>query len=216
MSGLLLPHRRQQSGIALVVVLIMVLLVTGLGITAVRTLILQERMASNSFDRNLALQSAERTLRIAEAIALAQKRTPVAPNSGFPPDPAGILNGNYVGACASASGTDPSPCSTGATGMCSQPTPSCAPRWTDPAFDGSWATVTSTMAANPANPAIDADSKLANGLRQQYLIEFLGNNSPCSSNPGALQNCFLYRITVRTNQASDRSVVQLQSNFLAQ
>ena len=59
MSGLLLPHRRQQSGIALVVVLIMVLLVTGLGITAVRTLILQERMASNSFDRNLALQSAE-------------------------------------------------------------------------------------------------------------------------------------------------------------
>ena len=210
------PPRRQQNGIALVVVLIMVLLVTGLGIAAVRTLILQERMASNSLDRNLALQSAERALRIAEAIALAQKRTPVTPNPGFPADPAGVLNGNYVGTCAAATDTDPSPCAAGATGMCSQPTSTCAPRWLDPAFDASWATVTSTVAANPADPTLNADSTLANGLKQQYLIEFLGNNYPCSSKVDALQNCFLYRITVRTNQSSDRAVVQLQTNFLAQ
>ena len=216
MNTMNIPPHRQQQGIALVVVLIMLLLVTGLGIASVRTLILQERMAANSFDRNLAMQSAERTLRIAESNALEQRRFPVTPNPGFPADPAGVLNGNFVGVCVSATGTDPSPCATGASGMCSQPSPSCAPRWTDPAFDASWATVTSSLAADPTSPTLESDSPLSVGLRQQYLIEFLGNNYPCASNVGAAQNCFLYRITVRTNPLGDRSTVQLQTTFLAQ
>ncbi|MFM6990538.1 MAG: PilX N-terminal domain-containing pilus assembly protein [Rhodoferax sp.] len=216
MSATHVPARRQQQGIALVVVLVMLLLVTGLGIAAVRTLILQERMAANSFDRNLAMQSAERALRIAESIALAQRRSPVTPNPGFPADPAGLLNGNYAGSCVSPTGTDPSPCASGATGLCSRPSPTCAARWTDPAFDASWATVTSTVAGDPASPALESDSPLSLGLRQQYLIEFLGSNYPCSSNVGAAQNCFLYRITVRTNPSGDRSSVQLQTTFLAQ
>jgi len=204
--------RRRQSGIALVVVLIMLLLVTALGIAAVRTLIMQERMASNGFDRNLAMQSAERTLRLAEDIARAQSLAqPI--NPGFPADPLGVMNGNYAGSCPVVNGTDSSPC---AAGLCSQPTPACAPRWTDTSFDASWVTVTSTVPAIASSAALDSDSKLSLGLQQQYLIEFLGKTYPCSKDPGDKQNCSLYRITVRTNKGSNRAVVQLQSNYLAQ
>ena len=201
-----------QSGVALLVVLIMVLLVTALGIAAVRTLTVQERMASNSLDRNLAMQSAERVLRVAEGIALAQSlATP--PNPSFPADPLGVLNGNFAGSCAAVNGTDSSPCT---AGMCSQPTPGCAPRWTDPSFNPSWVTLVSAVAASASSAALDSDAILSNGLQQQYLIEFLGKTYPCSKDPGAKNNCSMYRITVRTNIGSNRAVVQLQSNYLAQ
>jgi type IV pilus assembly protein PilX len=57
---------RNQSGAALVVGLIFLVILTLLGITAMQTGILEERMAGNSRDRNIAFQAAEAALRDGE------------------------------------------------------------------------------------------------------------------------------------------------------
>jgi type IV pilus assembly protein PilX len=59
---------RRQRGVALVVALVMLLLMTILGVTALRTTTLQERMAGNVRDSNLALQAAEAGLRGGEQL----------------------------------------------------------------------------------------------------------------------------------------------------
>jgi len=61
------PHNiHQQRGAVLAVSLIMLLLLTILGITAIQTTTMQERMAGNSRDLNMAFQAAEAALRKGE------------------------------------------------------------------------------------------------------------------------------------------------------
>ena len=203
---------RRQAGITLLVVLIMVLLVTLAGIAAVRTLVVEERMASNSLDRSLAMQSAERVLREAEDIVLAQSGASPF-NAGFPVD-AGGTNGSYTGtACTANAMTDPSPCT---NGLCSQPTPSCTPRWEDSAFSG-WADVSATVPASAASATTGSDATLAAGTQQQYIVEYLGTNFVCD--PTAAndpRNCPQYRVTVRTKPGTDRAAVQLQTYLVSQ
>lgn len=55
-----------QKGIALAVSLILLVVVTLLGIAGVRATTMQQRMATNFFDRGLAFQNAEAGLRVAE------------------------------------------------------------------------------------------------------------------------------------------------------
>jgi type IV pilus assembly protein PilX len=55
-----------QRGMALIVGLIFVVVLTLLGLAAMRTVVLEERMAGTMRDRSLALQAAEMTLRYAE------------------------------------------------------------------------------------------------------------------------------------------------------
>jgi type IV pilus assembly protein PilX len=55
-----------QQGVVLVVGLIFMVLVTLLGVTAIQGTALEERMAANMGDRNIALQAAESALRDAE------------------------------------------------------------------------------------------------------------------------------------------------------
>ena len=66
-------HPRQQ-GAALVVALIMLLVMTVLGIAAMQVTRIEERMAGNSRDVNLAFQGAEAGLRDAEARIAARPR----------------------------------------------------------------------------------------------------------------------------------------------
>lgn len=58
--------RSAQSGSVLVIALIFLLLMTIIGVTAMQTTTLQERMAGNTRDRNLAFQAAEAALREGE------------------------------------------------------------------------------------------------------------------------------------------------------
>lgn len=203
---------RRQGGIALIVVLVLVLLVTLAGIAAVRTLVVEKRMASNSLDRSLAMQSAERVLREVEDIALAQSQattfnTGFAVNSGYP-------NGTYTGAaCTARAMTDPSPCT---NGRCSQPTPSCTPRWDDSAFAG-WAEVSVTLPTSADIATTGSDATLAEGTRQQYIIEYLGSNFVCDPTAtNGSRNCAQYRVTVRTKPGTDRAAVQLQTYLVSQ
>jgi len=58
--------RRHQSGAALIVALVMLLVMTLIAITASRTSVLQERMAGNLRQDTVAFEGAEATLRIGE------------------------------------------------------------------------------------------------------------------------------------------------------
>lgn len=65
-------HRRfgtlhRQTGSALIIALVFLLLMTVIGVAASRTTTIQERMAGNVRDRNIAFQSAEAALRAGEA-----------------------------------------------------------------------------------------------------------------------------------------------------
>lgn len=57
---------RTQRGVALFMSLVMLLIITVLGLSSVQTTTLQERMARNSRDVNLAFQSAESAIKDAE------------------------------------------------------------------------------------------------------------------------------------------------------
>lgn len=58
--------RSSQTGSALIVSLIMLLLISLIGVGSMQGTILQERMASNLQDRNIAFQASERALRVGE------------------------------------------------------------------------------------------------------------------------------------------------------
>ncbi len=59
------PHKKQK-GIVLVVSLIFLLLMTIIGISGMKNTVLEEKMAGNFKDRNMAFQSAESALRAGE------------------------------------------------------------------------------------------------------------------------------------------------------
>lgn len=70
---------RTQRGVVLIVGLVMVLLITIIGLSAIRGTGLQESMAGNMRDRNLAFQAAESALRFGESIVSIRVRVvPVA------------------------------------------------------------------------------------------------------------------------------------------
>lgn len=74
-------HTSKQNGAALVISLLFLLVLTIIGVASVSTTSLQERMAGNTREQNLALQAAEAALRDGEAWLFAQKGT------GEPPLP---------------------------------------------------------------------------------------------------------------------------------
>lgn len=70
------PYR--QRGAALVVTLLLLLVVTLLGLAAMRGTLLQERMAANAIARGFAFQVAEAVLREAEGFATSKPPAPTA------------------------------------------------------------------------------------------------------------------------------------------
>lgn len=59
--------QKQQHGVALVITLIVLVIVSLLSISSIRTTTLQERMSANVLDRQISFQTAESILRLAEA-----------------------------------------------------------------------------------------------------------------------------------------------------
>ncbi len=179
-----------DSGFALVTGLVLLVIVTLLGITSVRTVALQERMAAGSFDRNLALQAAEAALRQGEFAAEQQSKTTPNRNAGFP------NFGNYVDAndtCPTAANNS---CS---HGLCVQPDKDCTPRWLDPNFTGWTNAVGLNLGSLTCTP--------------QYFVEYLGDAFPCSNTPAADETCKRYRVTSRCRQGDGRAEVMLQSVY---
>ena len=68
--------RRRQQGVALIVALILLVVITVIGLAAIRTSTLQEKMAGNTFDRAQAFQVAEATMQFASATILPPAAAP--------------------------------------------------------------------------------------------------------------------------------------------
>lgn len=71
--------RGPQSGLALVVSLILLVVITLLGLAAVGTTTVQQKLSANFYDRELAFQSAEAALRVAETVITASPTPTTAP-----------------------------------------------------------------------------------------------------------------------------------------
>jgi type IV pilus assembly protein PilX len=63
-----IPRRSAQRGVALVVALILLVVVTLVGLAAVRGTIMQQKMTANQYDREIAFQNTEAALRAAAAL----------------------------------------------------------------------------------------------------------------------------------------------------
>jgi len=72
-------HGRKQDGAALVVALIFLLIMTLLGVGALNTTVLQEKMAGNTKEKNTAFQAAESALIVAENWIHEQVSKPIFP-----------------------------------------------------------------------------------------------------------------------------------------
>lgn len=105
---MILPRPAAQRGAALLVVLVLLLIMTVLGLSSLRGTLMNQRMAANTYDRNISLQAAESALREGEAVVAAG----TLPATSF----------TY-------------PCT---AGKCAQPTATAGnpDRWADPSFAG--------------------------------------------------------------------------------
>ena len=94
-------HRpRAQRGVALVIGLILLVVMTLFGLLVVRNISGDERMAGYTYDRALALQGAEAALRQAEALVETIKPQPTSGCSDFTVSP------DTVRVCAAPAATD--------------------------------------------------------------------------------------------------------------
>ncbi|MNZ44032.1 hypothetical protein D3C78_616510 [compost metagenome] len=82
---------RGQRGSALLISLVFLLLLTMIGVASIQDSILQERMAGNERDRNMAFQAAEAALRVGEAYL--REASPAFSSSGS----GGLLSPDYAG-----------------------------------------------------------------------------------------------------------------------
>lgn len=71
--------RQRQQGISLVVVLLFLVIMMGLGTTAIRTATIEEKLSGNERDQQIAFEAAEAALRDGERYA----RTALSAGSGF-------------------------------------------------------------------------------------------------------------------------------------
>lgn len=180
----------RQTGAALVVALVLLLVITILGLSSMRGTSLQERMSANLRDRGLAFQAAEAALREAEA-SLADLEPSAFPS---PLDPARYADD----VC------DDNPC---VDGLCSRPDPKCTDRWLS---DNAWRNASAGLAAGLGGLAI----------APQYFIEHIPADIPswpgCDREVPMSPNCIMptnfFRITARS-AAAGRSTVILQTTF---
>lgn len=183
-------YQRRQSGVVLVVGMVMLLLITIMGMTSIKSLTLEQRMTSNSVDRNIVFQVTEWALSVAEQAAETQAKLC---NSGFVNQGVPVGSSTPTGSCVQTACQN---------GYCGYPQPNCPHRWEDSTFNG-WAYV-----KDPEEPTQNLVTPL--GVTPQFIIEFLNNKAP---NCIGTSSGFSYRITVKTEPGDGRAAVTLQSIY---
>lgn len=107
LCGRLPPGRAGQRGVALVVALLLLVVITLVGLAAVRGTIMQQKMTANFYDRQIAFQATEGALRQAE---IAVSAAPAPSSSTFAPaSPIRNCSYNSGNHCLANPFTDPSP-----------------------------------------------------------------------------------------------------------
>ena len=223
------PPKKTQGGVALAISLILLVVLTLLGLSTVKTVSTQEKMVSQSYDRSLAYQYVEAALREGEAQARIQS---LNANAAFP------LNQHLQNNVC----TGVNDC---ANGLCSAPDPDCQPRWENPAFtQNNWTTYTGVAAivSQSGNTLIGA----AGASAPQYFVEIIRpvSAAPCTPlvlsfdqtcnqlypDPDSIKPCdpnkqntattqaciyYRYRITAKV-EIPGRATVMLQSIYSVQ
>lgn len=186
---------KRQDGAALATVLILLLIVTLLGLMSLRGTLLQERMASAAFDRQLGFQQAESALRSAEGYIRTKVSGKVPTSAGYDCSVTGRI-------CP----TMPSNTYTASTSGCTQGTQNC---WTSVAA--------STEDEVAGNPEYYVEYM---GQRSTQDDENLGVNSNANAAQygagGGKTLAYYYRVTARSFDPTahpDRSLVVLQSTI---
>lgn len=177
----------QQRGVALIVALILLLVITLVGLAAVGSTIMQNKMAANQYDREIAFQAAESALRVAE-----QKLIGLTPPI--------MLDANGI-----------EDCSTRAPKIVAETICKADP------FDDAGATnfiqgVVSGQGKGQFDPGVVAAGQPQYVI--QYMGSFLARQK---DNPAHYVPADYYRITARSGNPKsigDRSIVTLQSIYL--
>lgn len=185
------PRKRQacarqlhrQQGVALVVALILLVVMTLLGLSAMRSVTLEEKMAANTFDRSVSFQAAESVLREAES-KLTGLTPPirVSPSPTAAADPTLTLNDCVGGLCVAHAPTAQKP------------------RWFDNAFT-QWQAGTAVVSGSITVPTDYFIEYLGNA----FPCSPDNINSPAT--------CKRYRVTARSNPGNGRAAVMLQSVY---
>jgi type IV pilus assembly protein PilX len=190
-----LPASRQR-GFSLLMILLMTAVLSLLALGAMNSSILQERMAGNARDRQVALQAAEAALRDAEADIEANP----AAGTGFAENCAG-------GLCIAPSDT--------ASGAQS------APRWQS--ID--WASQTRAYGSQTGAAALLGPNNQALAAQPRYFIERLPTLPPAVGSSACTgggcaghvsDKARAFRITVRASGVRAATVVMLQSIYVKQ
>lgn len=191
-QGLASPCAR-QGGIALVVALILLVVITLVGLAAVNGTIMQNKMAANQHDREIAFQAAEAALRQAQLSITAQA-------SRGTPAPTGIED------CSTSSGNV-------------DPANTCAPNPFDDAAIGDFVQTipaktfsAGTLAAGQPQYVIQYTGRFVAPALNTHTTSSASYANPTQSTPLA----DYYRITARSADPADlgdRAVVVLQSVF---
>ena len=185
------PPSRRQRGVALMVVMILLIVVTLLGLFALRGTLMEERMSAHMYDRSLAFQAAESALRIAEQkvqeAAVAGRSIGVDCSSGRPMCP----------------GTPPG-VDTASAGKCAANAAGC------------WISVESTSSRSDADAGapqyyieymgdVQVTGEDADPARSASGIQYGGAQLAYPRS--------VYRISARSHPGGDRAVVALQSTI---
>lgn len=185
-----------RRGFSLIAILLMILVLSMLALGAMNSSLVQERMAGNARDQQVALQAAEAALRDAEA---AIEANPNAAN--------GFTENCASGKCI--------PLSDAASGARSNP------RWSS--ID--WATQAVAYGSATSAPALLGPGNAALAEQPRYFIERLPTLPPaigssacvgggCTNAP--TDNPRGFRITVRASGVRASTVVMLQSVYVKQ
>ncbi len=183
-------YRKKQSGVALIIGLIMLLLLSIIMINAVQVTTLEERMARNTQNHNIAFQSAESALREAEAYIQrsADGNDPV--NNPF--FPLKLYNGTFM------QSTPGQPCVHGLCAKVSLSDPVTFPDENDADYANQVGIATTGIASVSAEP--------------EYIIELIRiDPGPDSGDSSRVYATF--RITARANGGDTNTLVQLQSTY---
>lgn len=180
------------------VALILLIVVTLVGLAAIGTTILQNRMAANQYDRQIAFQATEAAMRQA-AIAITSNTNITATTP--------VPSGNGIEDCSTPTGS-------------TTPVNACL---ANPFKDTG--VVTGGGAITPV-PATDFTQGSLAATQPQYVIQYMGcfqgpqgsivDISIPGAGSGITSDFYFYRITARSGnptQVGDRSVVTLQSLF---
>lgn len=102
---------KRQTGVVLVIGLVFLLIMTIIGVTAIRSSTMQERMAGNASDRNLVFQFAEAALQQGEDEVIGQDCVSLQANTAGQPDPdATDWSGDNVVPCEDDCNCKPDEC----------------------------------------------------------------------------------------------------------